>query len=177
MILTPTKYHRIAPSNTFKRPTNPGVLVPNPSGTTTQIANAEDTHRTTKKYIFENLLLKLTNFQKIIKAAENRYLASLRNPVTRQITPLVPTIIDLLYENHRHITLQQINDKTTIVKSMTYDLAQPINLIFNSINNLVEYTLAAEDEFTQSQTINLALVILHKQRIFKDNICAWKRTN
>ena len=30
---------------------------------------------------------------------------------------------------------------------------------------------------TQSQTINLALVILNSQRIFKDDIRSWKRTN
>ena len=60
---------------------------------------------------------------------------------------------------------------------MIYEPAQPINIIFNSIDNLAEYTRAAESELTQSQTINLTLFILKKQRIFKDNIRAWKRTN
>ena len=60
---------------------------------------------------------------------------------------------------------------------MIYDPAQPIDIIFNAIGNLVEYTRAAEIELTQSQTINLALVILNTQQIFKDNIRAWKRTN
>ena len=41
----------------------------------------------------------------------------------------------------------------------------------------MEYARAAESELTQSQTINLALVILNKQRIFKDDIQARKRTN
>ena len=50
---------------------------------------------------------------------------------------------------------------------MTYDPAQPINLIFNSINDLVEYDLSAESELTQSQTINLDLAISHKKRISK----------
>ena len=60
---------------------------------------------------------------------------------------------------------------------MIYDPAQPIDIIFNSIDDLVEYARAAEVELTQSQTINLALVILNKQRIFRDDIRAWKRTN
>ena len=59
---------------------------------------------------------------------------------------------------------------------MTYDPAQPIDLIFNYINNLVKYALASEAELTQRQTINLALVILHKKIIFKDDIREWKRT-
>ena len=60
---------------------------------------------------------------------------------------------------------------------MIRDPAQPIDVIFNSIDDLVEYARAAEAELTQSQTINLALVILNRQRIFKDDIQEWKRTN
>ena len=59
---------------------------------------------------------------------------------------------------------------------MIYDPSQPIDSIFNDIDEMVEYTIAAEVESTQSQTINLALVILNRQRIFKDNTRAWKRT-
>ena len=60
---------------------------------------------------------------------------------------------------------------------MIYDPAQPINIILNSIDYLVEYARAAEAELTHSQTINLALVILNRQRIFKNDIRAWKRKN
>ena len=60
---------------------------------------------------------------------------------------------------------------------MTYNPAQPIDIIFNSIDDLVEYARAAEAKLTQSQRINLALVILHIQLIFIDNICECKCTN
>ena len=60
---------------------------------------------------------------------------------------------------------------------MIYNTAQPIDIIFNSIDNLVEYERVAEVELTQSQTINLALIILNRQIIFKDDIRARKRTN
>ena len=60
---------------------------------------------------------------------------------------------------------------------MIYDPAQPINIIFNSIDDLVEYGRASEAELTQSQTINLSLIILNKKWIFKDDIRAWKRKN
>ena len=45
---------------------------------------------------------------------------------------------------------------------MAYDSAQPIDIIFNSINDLVKYARAAEAELTQSKTIKLALFILHR---------------
>ena len=77
--------------------------------------------------------------------------------------PLVPTILNFLHDNYDPITRQQLDNKTTAVKSMTYDPSQPITIIFNSIDDLVKYARAAEAELTQIQTINLALVILHIQ--------------
>ena len=91
--------------------------------------------------------------------------------------PLVLTILVFLYNNYGRINPQQLDDNTTIVKSMIYDPSQPIYLVFNSIENLGEYVRSAKAELTQSQTIKLALVIHHKKRIFKDNIRTWKRTN
>ena len=60
---------------------------------------------------------------------------------------------------------------------MIYDPDQPIDIIFNSIDDLVEYARSADAELTHSQTINLAPVILNRQRIFKNGIREWKRTN
>ena len=122
-------------------------------------------------------MLERTIIQKIIEAVDTKYLAALCNPVTGQITPLVPKILDFLHNNYRRITPQQLDNKTTTVKSMTYNLAQPIEIIFKYINGLVKYARAAKVELTKSQTINLAPFILHIQRIFKYKILAWKHTN
>ena len=172
MILTPAEYHHISPVDTFTLPPNPDFLVPNPSGTVSQIVGAEDTHRLTKKLYLETLLLKRIIIQRIIKAVDTKYLAALLNPITGQITSLVPTIIDFLHNNYGRITPQKHDNKTTAVKSMTYNPDQPIYIIFNSIDDLLKYAIAAEVELTQSQTINLAPVILHRQQIFKDDIWA-----
>ena len=115
-----------------------------------QIASVEDTHRLTKYIYLETLLLERTFIQQITDAIDTKYLASLRNPITRQITPLVPTIHVFLHNNYGRITPQQLDDKTTTVKSMIYDPDQPIEIIFNSIDNLVEYARAVKAELTQS---------------------------
>ena len=89
-------------------------------------------------------MLKRTIIQKIVKAVDTKYLAALCNTVTGQIVPLVPTILDFLYDNYGRITPQQLGGRTNIVKSMTYDPSQPIDLIFNSIDDLVKYALSAK---------------------------------
>ena len=79
-----------------------------------------------------------------MESIETKYLAALLSPITRQIMPLVPIILDLMCDNYGCITLQKLDNKTTIIKSMNYHLAQSIDLIFKSINDLVKYDLAAE---------------------------------
>ena len=51
MILTQEEYHHISPNDPFTRPSDPGVLVPNPNGTAAQIASAENNDRLTKNFI------------------------------------------------------------------------------------------------------------------------------
>ena len=119
MLLTPTEYHHITPANPFTRPPNLDVLVPNPSGTAARITSAEDTHHLTKKLYLENLLLEQTIIQQIIEAVDTKYLTALRNYVTGKITLLVPTILNFLHDNYGRINPQQLDDKTTTVKSMT----------------------------------------------------------
>ena len=63
-------------------------------------------------------MLERTFIQKIIEAINTRYLASFRNPITGQITPFVLTILEFLHNNYGRITPQQLDDKTTTVKSM-----------------------------------------------------------
>ena len=152
--------------------TKSGRLVPNPDGTADQISSAENNHRFTKKLYLETLLLERTFIQQNIEAFVTKYLAALRNPVTVQITLLVPTILKYLHNNYGRIAPQQLKDKTTTVKKLIYDPSQPIDIIFNYIDNLVEYAREPEAELTHSQTINLTLVILNKQQTFKYDICA-----
>ena len=144
MILAPTEYCRIAPTDPFTRPPNPGVLVLNFNGTAAQIASAENTHRLTKKTYLETLLLEQTFIQKIIKAINTKYHAAICNPITIKITPLVLTILEFLHNNYGHINPQQLDDNTNTVKAIKYDPEQPIDIIFNFINDQVDYARSAE---------------------------------
>ena len=60
---------------------------------------------------------------------------------------------------------------------MIYDPDETIDIIFNALDDLVEYARAAEAELTQIHTINLALFILNRKKKFKEYIRAWKHTN
>ena len=65
--------------------------------------------------------------------------------------PLIPTIFEFVHNNYGRITPQQLDDKTTTVKSIIYYSAQPIDIIFNAIDELVEYARVAEAKLTPSK--------------------------
>ena len=104
MILDPAEYNLVAPGTQFIRPANPGALVAPAAGTAAQIALAEDQHKVAKKLYLETLLLERMLIQQIIEAIETKFLQALRNPITGQITPLVPNILTYLHDNYGQIT-------------------------------------------------------------------------
>ena len=69
-----------------------------------------------------------------------------------------------MHNNYGRITQQQIDDKKTTAKSMIYDPDETIYIMFNALDDLVEYARAAEAELTQIHTINLALFILNRKK-------------
>ena len=115
MIPTTAEYRRIDPNDTFTRPPK-GFLVQNLVGTAAQNPSAEKNHWLTKKFYLETLLLERTSIQKIIEAIKIKYLAAICNPITGQITPLVPTILEFLHSSYGRITPQKLENKTTTVK-------------------------------------------------------------
>ena len=116
MVLIQEEYRHIFPNNLFTRMPNPGVLVPNLKGMATQIASAENNHWLTKKLYSETRLLERTFIQKIIEAIDTKYFAAVRNPVTGQIMPLVPTIPEYLHNNYGRITPQQLTTRPPLSK-------------------------------------------------------------
>ena len=63
-------------------------------------------------------MLERTTIHQIIEDVDTKDLAALCNPVTGQITPFVLTILEFLHNNYGRIIPQQLDDKTTTVKSM-----------------------------------------------------------
>ena len=159
-----THTHRVFPYHTYwsiHLATKSGRSRPKPSRHGRPNCKRRKHTSFNKKLYLETLLLERTFNQQIIKSIDTKHLAALRNPITGKITPLVPTILEFPHNNYGHITPEQLDDKTTTVKSMIYDPVQPLDIIFNVIDNLVEYARLAETELTESQTINLSLVILN----------------
>jgi hypothetical protein len=58
---------------------------------------------------------------------------------------------------------------------MTYNTKFPIDIVFNSVEDYVDFAKLGQQPLTQRQTIAKAYVILNKTHCFKNDITEWNR--
>jgi hypothetical protein len=68
-----------------------------------------------------------------------------------------------------------LEDRDNELRSMVYNIQLPINIVFNAVEDYVDFADLANQTLTSSQTIAKAYVILNKTRRFKNDITAWNR--
>ena len=56
---------------------------------------------------------------------------------------------------------------------MYYDITQPVDIVFNAIEDLTKLADHGNYLMTKNQMINLAFVILAKQPILLQDLCHW----
>ena len=58
---------------------------------------------------------------------------------------------------------------------MIYHPQTPVDIIFNQVEDLVEFSEMANCPFSNSQMINIAYTIINKTKCFRDGIIAWNQ--
>jgi hypothetical protein len=69
-----------------------------------------------------------------------------------------------------------LEDRDNELRGMVYNTQLPIDIVFNAVEDYVDFADLANQALTSSQTIAEAYVILNKTtRRFKNDITAWNR--
>lgn len=68
-----------------------------------------------------------------------------------------------------------LEKKEDYLRNLTYQPRQPVDVVFNTIDDLVEYTQMARTTFSQLQTIGKAYYIFNRSRLFDRAITEWNR--
>ena len=100
---------------------------------------------------------------------------ALRNRQTNTIDGSIPVIIDYLFSTHDRVTPAMLHEEEKQVKDMFYDPAHPIDIIFNKVEDLSDFSTAARADFTEQQLINIAYVIISKTGKYQPYIREWTR--
>jgi hypothetical protein len=68
-----------------------------------------------------------------------------------------------------------LDDREQELRNMLYDAKYPIDMVFNAVEDYVDYADMGDQPMTQKQTIAKAYTILNKTRCFKTAITEWNR--
>ena len=171
LVKNPTQYALISPT-AFIRPVHPGVLVIIP-GTAPQMAQQSKTHQEALRLFNECDNIERTLKQQIVNAIDKVYLRAIINITTQSIQLHVHEIFEYLYRTYGNVTPQKLYAKESEVKSMVYNLQDPIDNIFNEIESLTDLAIRAAVPMSQAQCINIALIIMLNTRKFSHAIRTW----
>jgi hypothetical protein len=135
----------------------------------------ERTHQDELRVFHEVRGVKRALTQQIVSAVDPSYLAAMRDRTTGQFTGTVCQLLQCLLTVHGKISPSQLLQLEQETKSFTYDPITPIDVVFNAMEDLVEYEEMARCTHTMAQTINIACSVLNRTTKFRDSIKIWNR--
>jgi hypothetical protein len=159
----------------FVRPVFPGPLVI-PAGTTASMsAVLREEHQEEVRIFREVQGVEAALIKQIVQAVDSPYLSALRDRNSNSLTGTIYQILDHLRNVYGRVSPQMVEDKDQELRTMAYNTQDPIDIVFNAVEDHAEYAEMGLQTLTQEQTIAKAYVILNKTRRFKQPITDWNR--
>jgi hypothetical protein len=176
LLLSAARYNTLAHAVPWITPVNPGVFVPPNPGTGPQIAAASDVWCELKLQ-FE--LCQATDkalIAQLVDSIDPIYLRAMLNRATGQHSGSIRAVVLHLFSAYGKITPQQVKAKEMELYQMVhYDISQPVDTVFNSIDDLSDISENTNSPMTEQQMDNLAYVIFAKQSILQPDLRLWNR--
>ena len=175
MLVSAVAYEALAPGTPFIAPVHPGQMPALPGGTQYQIALMKTQHEEAIRVYTEYILMQRALIQQVVLAIEAKYLSALRNRITGQLPPDIRETYLYLFHIYGKIKPEFLLQIKNEVEKKRYDMADPINQIFNEIEDLAELGELSNKPFTESQLIDFGFIIINKCRAFRNDVREWIR--
>jgi hypothetical protein len=175
LLLSAARYTAIAVTLPWVTPGNPGPFAPPAAGTGPQIEAAKDVWKELKQTFELCQATEKALIAQIVESIDPIYLRALLNRATGQYSTSIRALLLHLYTTYGKITPQQVKAKEMELYNMHYDISQPIDTVFNCIDDLAELAEHATSPMSAQQMIDLAFVIFAKQPILQQDLRLWNR--
>ena len=174
LVMTVIAYARISPV-AYVRPLMPAPLVI-PPGTAMHVANRlkEDWNKEVALFR-ETVDLENALKKQIIAAIEPQYLDDRRNQDTNSITEPINDLIAYLFQCYGNVTQVTLDTEERKVKNMTYLLTDPINNVFQAVQDLGQLADAAQNPFLDRQLLEIGLHIIRNTHNFELAQIQWNQ--
>lgn len=171
--VTPAIYNTLS-AEPFVIPPNPGLAPVFPDDSTgPQIANIrlvfKEEVTAFKKYMDVcNSLSAL-----ILEAIDPVYLSAIRLPYVGFGTRTPLQLLAHLYANYARINPADL-DKNDLNMKLPCDVNQPIEVLFQQIEDAIEFASAGQAPYSPQQVLNIAYQLIFRTGLFADDCKVWK---
>ena len=159
----------------FVIPQHPGPLPQVHGATQYEITLAKTIHDEGLETFHSYQLVHHDLVQKVLDIIDTKYLSSLHNQITGQVPSDIRTLILHLFRIYDKITPHQLRTRYNTVESIKYAIEEPITIIFDAIEDLVEIGELTGIPYSAQQVVDLSNIIISKNRIFRSDIFKWMR--
>jgi hypothetical protein len=174
LVLNPLDYALVSPVP-FVAPVHPGSLVI-PQGTTTVMATAlRDQHAEAVRLFREYNGVEKALKQQIRKAVDQSYLLAIHDRTSNSLSGTVHTILDYLQVTYGKVSDGMLEEKEYQFKGLGYQAHMPVDIVFNAVEDLLEYASMAQQPFSDRQAVAKAYNVFNKTRRFDRAITEWNR--
>jgi hypothetical protein len=165
----------LAGSVPWVAPGNPGPFALPAGATGPQIEAAKDVWRNLQTSFEAYQATEKALIAQVEDALDPIYLRALLNRATGQYSTSLRSMVKHLFDTHGKITPQQVTSKQLSIYNMMFTIALPVDVVFNSVDDLVDLADHAGSALTDQQMIDLAYQVFSKEPLFRDNIRLWNR--
>jgi hypothetical protein len=173
LLLSNARYITLVDTIPWETPGNPGPFVPPEAGTGPRIEAAKDVWRELKHEFELCQATEKALIAQLVDTIDPIYLRAMLNRATGQYSSSIRALLLHLFTTYGKITPQQVKAKEMELYNMHYDISQPVDTVFNCINDLSDLAEHVSSPMTPQQMIDLAYDIFAKQTILQQDLRIW----
>jgi hypothetical protein len=176
LVSNPTDYALVS-QVPFDTPAHPGPLEI-PTGTTATMATAlRDQHNEAIRIFREFNGVEKALKQQIRKAINESYLLAIHDRTSNSLSGTVHTILDYFQLTYGKVSVSMLDEKEELFKRLGYQAHMPVDVVFNAVEDLLEYASMAQQPFSDCQAVAKAYNIFNKTHCFDRAFTEWNRRN
>ena len=165
----------MAPETPFVRPPNPGTLVI-PTGTTQHAATRiREDHAEVLRIHRECIDVEQALIKQALEAIQDKYTKCLRNRLTQRVDMTLEALLRTLFQRYGFVTQHQLAEFESSVRQYTYNVQEPLSLVFDLVEELQLLAEAARTPYSEVQLVSFGVEILRNTHDFQDGIKSWNR--
>ena len=132
-----------------------------------------DTHKEEIRVYRKSDNVDKTLKKQMTKTIPDLYLKRFKNRLTNTITQPIPDILQHLFTTYGRVRSEHVIEEESKLRTKVFDITQPMEVMYNEVEDLQELATAGSVPFSDPQLVNLGIQLLKNMNDFETGLTAW----